>query len=109
MTKWPQLSHSPRMLEGLCELLDKYTYEPINAELQAKKQGYTKYFTSMLENYEKGSVEAFLGQVRPFCNITLAHLNTLFQNNVLTACKRVLDDWTRLQRMFVGGGRSDPH
>src|SRR5205085_100685 len=46
------------------------------------------------------SIENFL-DVYPNSGQALVQLTAYFQQNVLTACKRVLDDWGYLQGMFV--------
>jgi hypothetical protein len=89
----------PDLLTGLCKILDMYLIDAVNDALQAFGQNYGDYFAGIFQDYPR-SVEKFF-DVYLNSRQALIQLTSYFQQNVLTACQRVLDDWGYLQGMFV--------
>ncbi len=89
----------PGLLTDLCNILDEYIVDAVNADLQQSKATYGQYFESVLKNYPN-SVANFLKKY-PNTAQALVKINTYFEQNILTACGRILNDWGYLQGMFV--------
>ena len=87
------------LLTNLCSILDEYIVSAVNADLQQSKATYGQYFESVLKSYPN-SVANFL---KKYLNTAqaLEKIETYFEQNILTACGRILDDWGYLQGLFV--------
>jgi hypothetical protein len=94
----PALTHST-LLKGLCKILDRYTVPAVDQALKQANKTYKDYFTDLFQRYP-ASVETFLN-TRKLTTIAFNILGTSFQRNVLTACKRILNDWAYLQHTFA--------
>jgi hypothetical protein len=92
----PALTQSP-LLKGLCKILDKYTVPAVNTALLQANTTYGDYFTNLFQNSD--AVDTFLN-THTLVNAALTTLSKSFQQNILTACKRVLKDWKLLDEMF---------
>ena len=87
------------LLQGLCKILDEYIVSAVNAALTQSKKTYGVYFTTMFQEYPT-SVETFFLNY-PKTHFALGKLAQYFNNNILTACKRILNDWAYLQHTFA--------
>lgn len=87
------------LLTGLCKILDEYFVPAVNSDLRRYGATYGQYFESVFKSYPD-SVATFLN-VYPNTTQALAKISAYFEQNILTACKRILDDWSYLQGMFV--------
>ena len=86
-------------LAGLCQILDRYIIDAINEELEKNKSEYVAYFEGIFQKYPE-SVNTFWKSYEKI-ERALTRIAELFQQNILTACKRVLNDWGSIQSAFV--------
>jgi Domain of unknown function (DUF4135) len=94
----PALSSSG-LLTGLCSIMDTYIVPAVNHALTENQMQYGAYFQSVFEQYPNSS--AFFLKKYLSTSQALAKINAHFQQNILTACQRVLGDWHHLQNIFV--------
>ena len=98
--EWRQLSRNPTCFGGLCKILDEYIVNAVNADLKILGRNYGQYFQDMFRGYPN-SVTGFLKKYQR-TGEALQKLTRNFQDNIKTACKRILNDWSYLQRIFAG-------
>ncbi|MEO8970378.1 MAG: DUF4135 domain-containing protein, partial [Ktedonobacteraceae bacterium] len=89
----------PGLLTDLCNILDEYLVSAVNTDLQQSKATYGQYFESLFKDYPN-SVVSFLKKY-PNTAQALTKINTYFEQNIFTACERILNDWSYLQGTFV--------
>src|SRR6266568_4712618 len=87
------------LLTSLCSILDDYIVPIINDSLKKSRLTYGQYFQDIFDHYPN-SASTVLSNY-PNTHRALGKIATYFQTNILTACKRVVNDWGYLQGTFV--------
>lgn len=96
----------PSLLDHFCEILDDFLAPAVSVDLQNPPQAYTtytNYFDVNIFNANGGNfpqnVLNFYGRYLA-TDRAMAALTANFQNNILTACQRIEENWDDLNKTF---------
>jgi hypothetical protein len=100
----------PGLLNAFCALLDRFVGAAVSADLQAPPAAYTTYENYFDVNIFQANGGNFATNVQNFYNRNPATsravqaLTANFQNNILTACRRIQTNWNAIHTTFVPDG-----